>query len=164
MSDWTMRRGPVYIRPSKFFDVGYMRDRIRQSDIDELDASFGETPEEALMNGMRDATLCQTVLLDAMPVAMFGTSPVADKRGVGVVWFLATTDLKQMWLPFLRMSRPCVKKMLEDFDLLFNYVDARNLESLGWLAWIGADIDASAPFGRLRLPFHFFTIRRENYV
>ena len=159
---WALERGKVIVRRSSHNDVLAIKDRLRKTDVEEIWASTHMKPEEALIHSRSVSSCCQTVLYKCSPVAIFGTARIPDRPQVGGVWFLATDDLRVMWLSFLRMSRECVSRMLDEYPLLFNWVDARNVESIAWLKWCGAKIEKPKPFGPDKMPFHFFTIKRSD--
>lgn len=159
---WCLNQGSVIVRPTRHADVVAIKDHLRKSDIEEIWSSTHLTPEEALIQSRAASSLCQTVLHRHSPVAIFGTAPVPNRPEAAGVWFLATDDLQVMWLSFLRMSKECVSRMLDEYPLLFNWVDARNAESIEWLQWIGAKIEKPRPFGPDKMPFQFFTIKRSD--
>lgn len=157
---WCMERGRVIVRPSKHSDATAIKDRLRQSDVDEIWASTHQTPEEAILYSRRISSSSHAVLLDGKTVALFGVSPAADRKGVAGVWFVSTDDIAKMWVSFLRMSRECVRRMLDEYPYLFNWVDDRNELSIKWLRWCGAKIEDPQPFGPDGAPFRFFVIKR----
>ncbi len=156
---WCAENGPVTIRPSRHDDVLYLKDRLRKSDVDEIWSSVRLSPENALIHSRKGSPLCQTVLFHGNPVAMFGVAP--DINGSSA-WFLSTDELDKMWLSFLRMSKTCIKMMLNEAPILYNWVDARNTRSVRWLKWCGAKVEDAKPFGPDNLPYHFFTIKRSD--
>lgn len=148
------------VRPSRFSDIQHLKDKLRAADVDEVRSLTGQTPEEALSHSRRISDCCQTVLFKGVPVAMFGTAPV--EMGRAGVWFLASEDLSKMWFSFLKMSRECISRMLDAHPVLYNYVDARNEQSIAWLRWCGAKFERAKKMGVENKPFHFFTIQKEN--
>lgn len=159
---WCLERGSVIVRPSRHTDVVAIQDRLRKSDIDEIWAATHLTPREAIVFSRQGSSCCQTVLFKYSPVAMFGAAQTKGQREAAGVWFLATDELQAMWLSFLKMSRECVLRMLDEYPLLFNWVDARNAESIAWLKWCGAELEEPKPFGPDKMLFHFFVIKRSN--
>lgn len=159
---WCLERGDVIVRPTRHADVEAIQDRLRKSDVDEIWSATHMSPRDALIYSRNGSPLCQTVLYKCSPVGIFGTCPMPNRDQAAGVWFMATDDLRGMWLSFLRMSRECVARMLDDYPLLFNWVDARNAESIEWLKWCGAKLEPAKPFGPDKMPFHFFTITRRD--
>lgn len=54
------------------------------------------------------------------------------------VWMLATDDLLRHRRLFLRESRQWIHSYSKYFTL-WNWVDARNVEHVSWLQWLGAE-------------------------
>lgn len=85
---------------------------------------------------------------------------VDQGEGVGRIWLLATDELvndKQNALQFLRQAKPRLAEMLQRYEVLFNYADARNTVHVKWLRWMGFTFIAKHPNygdeGRLFLEF-----------
>ena len=145
----------VFVCPSVPEDVEYLGSRLRQADIDEITANGGLTPHEALEAGLANSTICQSAHYKGEPFLMFGAAPVLDN--VGLVWMLGSDVISKAWLPVLRRSRDCLQELHDEFDLLFNYVDARNTVHIKWLRWLGFSfINLHPEFGVGRLPFYEF--------
>lgn len=146
----------IVIRKSVLNDVHVIAKEMRQSDRQEIWASHRQVPLQALLLGINRSIVCSTVEFKGKPVAMFGVvqDPLTSYRGV--VWMLATNALDRMWLGFLRRSRKCIDIMLRDFSVLYNFVDARNVQSVAWLRWCGANVHEAGPYGIDKMPFHYF--------
>lgn len=110
---------------------------MRQVEIDEVAVS-GFTPLEALKMSVAVTDNCQTVCTSAgdIPIAMFGTTPYSVK--MGVVWLLTTNDIASHRIAFIRRSKAVIRELMRDYDILFNFVDARHTLSLSWLKYCGA--------------------------
>jgi len=131
---------------------------MRQADIDELDA-IGVQPKPALMNSLRCSMLAWTGLADGEIVCIFGVSSSNLLAGVGQPWLMGTDLIVKHSREFIRRSRPCVRKMLEIYSHLENYVDVRNEKAIAWLKYIGFSFDDPQPFGFKGLPFMRFEMR-----
>ena len=128
----------------------------RQADVDELFASSGITPETAMWKGLVCSTHAWTGLIDDRPVCMFGVAPRSVLSGRGYPWLIGTNRMEREARVFLRECRPQVAVMRGVYNLLENYVDARNVKAVRWLRWLGFEIAPAAPYGDLGLPFHYF--------
>lgn len=159
---WCLDRGSVFVRPTRHGDVVAIGDRLRKADVDEIWASTHLGPMEALVMSRKASPICQTVVRGKEPIAIFGCAPEPERPLVAGVWFLATDELSKIRHSFLRGSRECVQRMLKEYPLLYNWVDARNTESIRWLKWCGATLEDAKPFGPEGLPFHFFSIKRSE--
>lgn len=152
----------VIVRASRISDVIRMGDHLRKSDVEEVWASHHHTPQTALIDSYNMSTFCLTVLIKGEPVAMFGLAPQSLLDDHAAVWLLATDKLETIGREFLRESKRFINMMLEQYPLLENYVDARNLVSIEWLKWCGAKIEPAVPYGVDGHPFHHFTFRRAD--
>lgn len=150
------------VRTSNELDIDLMKNRLRRSDIDEVWASHHHTPEEALRLSFEMSTLCLTVDIKGMPVAMFGIAPQTLLSDRANVWFLATDGILKVRKSFVKQCRKFIDVMLKEYPILENYVDARNKLSIRWLKWCGAEIEEAKPIGAEKLPFHHFSFRRNN--
>ena len=65
----------VTVRSSTIEDVEYLKDKLRQSDIDEVWASHRHTPEEALRLSLERSAMSFTIEDNGKPVGMFGVVP-----------------------------------------------------------------------------------------
>lgn len=142
-------------------DVDYLKTRLRPSDVVEIWAANRETPEMALVAGLKCSTSCWTVKFKGEAVAMFGVARGAGvPDGFGCIWFLASDGLLKMRTTFLKLSRRFVDEMLKDYSVLFNMTDDRNEVAIKWLRWCGADMSAPVDFGPDKRPFRYFEFRR----
>jgi len=129
-----------YTRPAVWGDVSYIAQNMREADKAEILAASGSTPEQALTKGLlatafggRTTTVC---LPDDTPVAMLGVLP-AGQPDVGLVWMLASNDLKNIQTQFLRESRRQLAEITDGYRVVYNYTDARNTLHHRWLKWTG---------------------------
>jgi hypothetical protein len=149
----------IEVRPASFTDVDPIASRMREADKREVWAAGLMRPDQALAESLRSSRRAWTGLLEDRPVAMFGCASMARLTGSGSAWLLGTDDLAIIPMRFAKESRRWVGTMLEVFNPLVNWVDARNTASISWLEWLGADISPAAPWGALGLPFHRFEVR-----
>lgn len=146
------------IENSMASDIYFLEKNMRFKDIEEIWATAHETPRESLINGFRVSHPCLTCKDDDTPIAMFGVNPYSD--GSGIVWLLGSEAIKRNYRNFLKLSILVIEHFLNMYPKLFNYVDARQKESIRWLKWLGAKIDDAKPYGVELLPFHYFEIKR----
>lgn len=150
----------IIVRKSTLNDCVYLADHMRQADIDEIWASHHASPYYALSLCWRKSPFCYTVERERRPVAIFGIYPVHFIGTDASVWMLATDEICLIRKRFARHSRQIVKRMLELYPFLYNYVDVRNEESIKWLLWCGAKLRTPEPYGMDKQLFHHFEFRR----
>lgn len=155
-----MSRQGIYRSPEAG-DIAYIAQHMREADRQELAAVLGDvSPADALAMAVMRSTLCWTgIAEDRTPVSMFGVAPVALLGGIGSPWLLGTDRVFESARVLIREGRQYATRMLEQFPHLVNYVDARNVASIRWLARIGFTIHAPQPYGAAGLPFHRFEMR-----
>lgn len=138
----------------------YVAANMRQPDVDEVWAVAHLTPLAALVRSALVSREPMAVLVDGCPVCIFGVSRLSPFSDVGHPWMLATPEVEQHATALLRGSVAYVRWMREVFPRLDNYVDARNEKAIGWVRWLGFEVDPPQPFGLDRLPFHRFHWKR----
>ena len=148
------------IRAARMEDVPGIAARMREADRRELWASSLSTPEDALARSLEHSAMAWTAEIDGEPEIMFGVAPMSLLGHNGSAWLLATPELVKIARFFVVKSRIYVRRMLEVFPVVINFVDQRNAVSLRWLRWLGARFDAPRPHGALGLPFVPFEMRR----
>lgn len=132
---------------------------MRDADREEVFASSGHAPLQALELSLLASEDTTTALLDGEPVAIFGCARLAD--GIGGPWLLATDDFyKVNPRTVLEVTRAFVNSWLDRYEILANYVHHRNTTSIRWLKAAGFTIHEAVPFGHLQKPFHLFTRTR----
>lgn len=144
----------ITITPATEDDARDLGARMRLRDREEVWASGLLPPLEAALLSLELSTRAWTGSVDGTLVTMWGVCPGPGR--IGIPWMLATDDLERHQRAFLRRNRAYIALMLERYDTLVNWVDARNTTSINWLRWLGFRLDPAAPFGALGLPFHRF--------
>jgi hypothetical protein len=139
-----------------------MAPRLRTADVEEVRAAAGLGGEAALLVSLARSTEAWTCLVDGVPACMWGVGPLSLIDAWGCPWLLGTPQVELYPHRFLRASRLLLRRMLATWAGLSNHVDARNRQSLRWLAWLGFAIAPALPWGVAGLPFHPFSMRREH--
>lgn len=133
----------------------HLAQNLRDADRAEIQAASGQRPLDVLLSGFSISEPCRTIVApDGEPLSMFGVVPIADRKGVGAVWLLASPRLVEFSRSFLRQSRAVVAELHRNYPVLFNYTDARNTVHHKWLRWCGFKfIKTHDHFGVERRPF-----------
>ncbi len=154
----------VIVRDAKRRDIEKLKLSMRKEEIDEVMASHGHTPEEALLFCFNSSTERLTFLYKGEVMGMFGISTSCLLSDSASIWLLTSESINKMWIRFLKLSRGFIKSILTRYSVLYNYVDKRHSISISWLKWCGADIQEAKPYGKMGLPFHYFEFRGEKNV
>lgn len=143
------------IRHSEAQDALDLAYNLRQADAEEIKASTGNTPLASLISGYIESDECFSVVEGTKVVAMFGVGPLLPS--MGGVWLLMSDELlkSKYRRRFLMESKRIVAEFHSRYDILINFVDARNLAALRWLEWLGFNTSFVIPeFGVAKIPFH----------
>lgn len=144
-----------YVRAATAEDGVYLSTRLRPADLAECLAASGRHPKEYLAGTVVSATRAFTqISRDGEPMAVFGTHKVPGMSSVGAVWLLASPVVLQHSTQFLRESRGWVEVLHQDFPVLINLVDERNVTHIRWIEWCGFSLLARRErYGAAQLPF-----------
>lgn len=156
-----MAKIKAHVDEFKLGDFWNVASNMRQSDRDECKAYCGATPLAGVLLSLMSSTVKWTIRTEeGKAIGLFGVGAASALSDVGAPWLLATDELNDISISFLRQSRGCVAEMLRRHSILENYVDARNAVSIKWLGWCGFTLDEAKPYGREGLPFHRFEMRK----
>jgi hypothetical protein len=148
-------QGNNHFRLSTLEDIKYLAPRLRQADKEEILASVGLTPYEALMIGYLENVIVFTIVnKNNEPVAIFGINDVGNN--VGAIWLLATDKLKDIQYTFLRENKKVIDFLNTKYKILWNFVDCRNSLHIRWLKWCGFKFINKQKYGVLNEPFYEF--------
>lgn len=148
-----------FVRLAEAGDAEYLSSRLRQEDQDEC-LALGVLPDKALLDSAQSSTSCFSIIRDKDEViGMFGCGPSALKQEplrVGSVWLLGSPGIQDIRYTFLRQCRHWTAVLHADYDVLWNWADARNTVHVKWLKWLGFRIIQTAPIGVGGEEFHQF--------
>jgi len=130
---------------------------MRQADRDEVMASSGSSPREALEFSLAKSSEAYTVMIGGRPEVMFGVGDLNILAGVGAPWLLGTDAVEDHAREFLRGSIEWRNQLLSRYPTLRNFVDARNTASVRWLRWLGFKLFDPVEMGGHE--FHLFELR-----
>ena len=150
----------TYTTPTKE-DMREIARMMRPEDRREIVGLIGpniETEAHYCMESSECAYVCKC---DGVPLAAFGVVRKTPFENVGVIWMLATKETAKHKVYTGKWTRRGIRAFLNDWDLLYNYVDEGNDRTIAWLKWLGAKIYPAAPYDIYGLPYHKFTFGEE---
>lgn len=134
---------------------------VRQPDVDELWAATAQRPLDVMLKGIARSEKAMTGMADGVPVCIWGVVYESFIGKVGVPWMVGSVALDMVAVTFLRRCRAQLMEIFAGYDMLVNYVDARNKKAIQWLRFMGFTIsDEPVPYGIFKFPFHKFSMRR----
>ncbi|MDR5772079.1 MULTISPECIES: hypothetical protein [unclassified Caballeronia] len=151
----------LIVREIREGDIEHIAAYMRPADLDEVEAGTGVREALAVLQvGVQSSSPCWTIEVGGEPAGIFGASPTAPTLlvpSVGAVWMLGTPMLERAPKQLTKLGRTYVRRMAEQYGTLMNFVDARNLKSIHWLARLGFTVQReTVPYGPFGLPFHRF--------
>ena len=151
-----MTKNNYYVRPSKKEDCYNLSKTLRQGDVQEIFASSGSNPAQALVRAyLCSQKHCYSLMLDGEVVGMFGVNEI--NRNVGTPWLMGSDDLTKYKIEFYRLSKEYLSTFMDEYNVLFNYVDKRNWQSIRWLKGLGFQFTKLvSEYGYEKKPFYEF--------
>lgn len=129
----------------------------RREDVLELWAAGRTDPLSAMRKGMFNSTgRALTGMIAGEPVCMWGIAEGSLLGNVGVPWMIGSARLDAHAMTFLRRCASQLDQLAAGYELLSNWIDARNTKAIRWLRWLGFTVEAAEEYGFDRKPFHPF--------
>lgn len=144
--------------------VDHVAANLRAADLAELRALHGDEVDvrRVLYRAVHSSTLARVGHApDGGIVSVIGVAPVSLLGGIGTPWMLATEQVFDFPLAFVREGRKITEQMLAIYPSLINYVDARNTASIRWLKHLGYKVHEAEPYGPQKTPFRRFEMHAE---
>jgi hypothetical protein len=147
------------VRPAQLADAAKLAPRLREADLQEIQAVLGEDPLTVLERSIRWSEPCYAVVDGhGQLVALFGVVPNSGPDNVGIIWLVGSNELVRHPLAFLRRCRQWVAALHQRYKVLGNYVDARNGVHIRWLRWCEFTIHRLVDrYGVEQRPFYEFS-------
>lgn len=143
--------------PAEPAHIAHVAEHMRQADRDEVLASDGWTPHEALRESRSASFFTRALLIDGEPVAIFG----GVFLGVAVLpWALTTDAVERHPIAFVKASKHVVRELLVTWPHLVQCIDARHVKALRWAKALGFEVEEPHVCGLAGLPFHRIVLRR----
>lgn len=150
-----------YVLPTDEY-AEYIADNLKGNDYIEVVGLVGRDVRREIKESIKASEWSRVCLIDGEPAVVFGVMNTNIFNQEGVVWML-TTSLTQKHKIFVgRKTKEYLRKFMEHYNLLYNYVDAGNTFTLRWLAFLGATIYEPAPQGVFGLPYRRFEFTKEG--
>ena len=145
-----------YVRPATIKDAIQLAPKVRVADREEIRASNGISPLEALVTPFSiDKSKNYTIVgnLNEGVIGMFGACPTKDPA-YGVAWLISSEDLFKHTKQFMKECPYWISQMGNGYEYLYNWIDRRNWKSMKWLQFLGFEPkDEMKQYGVGKLPF-----------
>lgn len=136
-------------------DAFEMAPRMRKADAEEVRASGGYTPIEALLESIRlSGTTARTTRYDGEIMGIWGVMHTSLITREGIPWLLTSDVVDRRPKEFFKICRDEVQSLRRQYDVLTNRIDARYVAALRWARKLGFEVeDQATAFGVSGLPF-----------
>tara|TARA_B100000795_G_C22698922_1_gene398789 strand:- start:71 stop:529 length:459 start_codon:yes stop_codon:yes gene_type:complete len=135
-------------------DVEELSEKMRKADAEEVMASSGLTPIQALTKGFELSKGLSIIHKDEL-IGMFGVAEVGED--IGSPWMLGSDKIPEIKKDLLTQALDWVIRTNKEYPLLVNYVDVRNKVAIRWLKFLGFSFVRKIPYyGVGRVPFYEF--------
>lgn len=150
------------IRRPTMADIDFLIDNIREDDVIEIKAMCNLSVRDVLEDTPNLDKNAYVWEKDGKVIAIFGVTPVDDRKNVGVVWMLGTTFFDNYFVTFIRECKNVFEQVVKDYDYVFNYVYTENKKSIEWLKMLGFKVRDAEPIGINGSNFNKFEMVRKN--
>lgn len=137
--------------------IWHVASTMCEGDANEVMASTGLCPYDALVESVKVSTLSRTTTYKGVPITIGGLAVLTPT--LAAPWHLRTVEALQHVKSMLRIARSALDEQLAEHPFLANVCDLRNEDSLTWLKWLGFSFGTPVPHGPQELPFVPFWIR-----
>ena len=124
-----------HTRPATVADALYVAANIRPEDRREIEG-LGHTPLALLWCVETSAHATAFFNREGELAGIAGVAP-DDRPGVGQVWMICTPAVESIPITFVRQAKLWLKRVGEDYEMLWNQMDARNKLHHKLVKWLG---------------------------
>lgn len=129
----------ITVKPASLEDARWVTSMIRREDAQEIEHASGMSPSSVLHYAFETSSMCFAMVPPGEPpVALFGVSDDPTNKGLGIVWLIATDDVRRHALGVLEAARMYLRLFLEAYpEGLHNLVWRENETHLRWCNALG---------------------------
>lgn len=142
-------------------DIQFIADNIWHEDETEVLAAGNASVLSAIQHAAFHSKACVVAKIGDMPLVIYGLHKRSVLSTTGVPWMLNATQSKKYRREFMVYTRQVIDEMLDECELLVNYVHSGNRTSIKWLTALGFTIDNPVPNQKTGELFHKFYKMRD---
>jgi len=154
---------PTFVRSATLADVEFVAANLREADREEVLAAVGIDPTIALPAYIHEGreVYAAGLQLDDRAEVLFGLDPIFGMDRAAVIWLLSTDRIYEHPVEFVIQSGRIFEVCHQHFDLLTNFIDARNTRHIRWLKRLGFHMIRKVDkYGYAGIPFIEFASYR----
>jgi hypothetical protein len=146
-------------RNAEFGDGHAMFPNLRAADMREMQAVSGNASGTILESGIKECHECFCMVVDGEVIAMYGYMDTGNDSAY--VWLMGTDKIVDVKWQFLRAAKNWVKKMSNEFALLWSSADSRNTVHQDWYEWLGFTVVGKSKAGAGDVIFNRIEYKKE---
>jgi len=146
----------VTLFPAADDDILWVADHMRDADLVEIEAAIGIDPYDALKYSVSVSSEAWSAYAGGEPIALFGVGTQSMLSRTGAPWLLGTDKLLDQRLSLVRLGKLFVATWRTHYEVMLNFVHAKNVSSIQWLETIGFCVHDPVPWGVRGEMFHPF--------
>jgi hypothetical protein len=151
--------GEVEVRVSIRSDIDYLKNNLRDQDLEEMRLMGIDSPENALLYGFElPESVCYTLLYKGKISAMFGVVQSEEDEDSGNIWLLSTDEIKKFKKKFLKLAKLYVGDFKKEYATLFNLIHPSNTMSMKLVEILKAEFRWGFNSPKTDEPFVLFLI------
>jgi hypothetical protein len=139
----------------------HIAEHLRDIDKIEAWAMHRLSPVMAVNGSIFLSEYSYTVLADDEPILVFGVQQESLLSDTGVVWLLATDGISKIKKSFVKQCQKVFLDLIQEYQMVYNYVYTENKIALRWLKWLGFEIHEPKMVGAMGIKFHRVEYRRQ---
>ena len=146
-------------RKCKTKDIRALRGKLREEDCRELFRVTGYDPYFSLVMSFRRSDKTWVGMIDGEIACVWGVNQDSVLGRRARIWLLSTSVMDKAPIRVARFTKRWIKQLLEEYDILYNYVDDEYTKCKKWLSWLGFTLEDPEPYGATQSPFCHFYIK-----
>jgi hypothetical protein len=142
-------------------DFYLMKQIMRNEDRRELEAASGKKFKDVVDKTQYNTDFAIAGYCDKKLIAIFGVTRITAVTKTGAIWMFGTKFLPENKKVFLKHCKKCIEVMIENYPIVYNFVDKRNIMIINWLKWLGFTFEDAKPYGPNGLLFYKFYMKNK---
>ena len=137
----------VEIRKCRGHDIKAMRGKLRREDVIEIERRTGRDPYTVLVDSYRRSEVSFVALYNGEVACAWGVARESILAEESLIWLLSTPVMTKAPVLAARRTKHELKKLLDVYPKLMNYVDSEYKLCVRWLRWLGFTVESPQPVG-----------------
>lgn len=148
----------IVVRDAKEADVIKLEATLNEEFAKGLNDAHDKNKHQPMLMSFKSSQRAIVVTDGGNPVLVFGIVPNPVKGEKDCLWVKNSIQVKKKYKTVIVQFREMIKRMLERYPVLFNYIENKHISMIRAILFCGAEIE------RFNADKVMFTIRRGSHV